>query len=1144
MQLRSNFYFFLFVTIFSMSCLSIQAQGIQTDFGKSRVQYGKFDWYFYRTTDFEVYYYMGGKNLAQYVLTHGSSQLEEIEELINTRNSSRITIVIYNTYADYRQSNITLAEEQYNSGGHTPIVDNIAFVYFDGDHENFNKRIRASLLEVMMNEALYGTSIQERIQNVALINIPEWYYQGLISYLSGDLSYEQKEEFEDGIAYDNYRKFGRLKPEEKILIGHYFWEYVINIYGKSKLGNILYLTRINKNIESGFDFVIGRPFYQIYQDWYKFYRYEILSKEESKFQQFDYILELKKLKKKGEITQIKLSPDGNKIAYSLNKQGKSSIWIYQINEAEKNKIYKKGHKIYESNIDKSYPLIDWHPRGEKLAIVYEEKTNPVFFEYDFEKKKKINERSIDKLNKILDFSYNKRGSKIVLSGIRNGSSDIFIYELKSYRLFPITNDIFDDQSPVFVGQDEGIVFSSNRPDNILSRKLFDADLAFNPSYDIFYYNAQIRSKELRRISFTKDIDEIKPAEYDTNFLSYLTTENGIINRNAVYLDSIFHKIEIIVEYQDTARYTNDTVRFWKNNMDLVYAFELKLKDSLIRSIDTAIIYNDTAYHYSLTNYMRHIRQYDIQQKSSLILELFKENNKVILSLAPIPPNVSKEILDKTATQTMQQKYIEYSRNEKLSKDRTRKTTSKRIRNVEKKKSDENNSADSFDYYFINDFAIRLVDSNNRIDLPRAIVFSEADLLRPNNQNDSIITYKRNRFGSSSSYFLSFTPNHLVSQFDNSFLNSPYLVYNKNEPLTPINKVTNAFFMVGINDLFKDYRISGGVRIKGNLDGAEYIMAFENLKSRLDRKYIFYRKSETSDNIYIRNKQLTHEGRVQLKYPFSWYSALKSDIFIRQDRNITLSSEQTSLTTKDILSTYTGFRLEYIFDNSRKIGENILYGTRLKIYGENYWNFENKTNAFVVIGADYRKYVKISKEIIWANRFAFASSMGSSKIVFMLGGIDNWLFPKINEDIQVDPEVNYIYKSLATQMRGFPQNIRNGNSYAVFNTELRIPIFKYFSDLPLKSSFLENFMIVPFADIGTAWTGPNPYSEENSLHKRIIKNNPLTITVITVGEPIVGGYGIGVRSKLFGYYVKLDHAWGFEGGVTYQNLTYLSLGLDF
>jgi hypothetical protein len=171
-------------------------------------------------------------------------------------------------------------------------------------------------------------------------------------------------------------------------------------------------------------------------------------------------------------------------------------------------------------------------------------------------------------------------------------------------------------------------------------------------------------------------------------------------------------------------------------------------------------------------------------------------------------------------------------------------------------------------------------------------------------------------------------------------------------------------------------------------------------------------------------------------------------------------------------------------------------------------------------------------------------MGSSKIVFMLGGIDNWLFPKINEDIQVDPEVNYIYKSLATQMRGFPQNIRNGNSYAVFNTELRIPIFKYFSDLPLKSSFLENFMIVPFADIGTAWTGPNPYSEENSLHKRIIKNNPLTITVITVGEPIVGGYGIGVRSKLFGYYVKLDHAWGFEGGVTYQNLTYLSLGLDF
>jgi Tol biopolymer transport system component len=1140
---RKNLKYILGILIMSVWIFSTHAQGIQTEFGKSRVQYGKFDWYFYRTSDFEVYYYMGGKNLAQYVLTHASEQLEEIEELLNTRNSSRITIVIYNTYADYLQSNITLQDEQYNSGGHTPIVDNIAFVYFDGDHVAFDKRIKSSLLEVLMNEALYGTSIQERIQNVALLNIPEWYYKGLISYLSGDLSLERKERFEDGIEYDAYEKFGRLKPEEKILIGHYFWEYVVNIYGKSSLGNILYLTRINKNIESGFDFVIGKPFYQIYQEWYKFYRYEILSKESSKYQSFDYQLELENFKKKGQITQIKLSPDANRIAYVLNKQAKTSIWIYDLNTNKRVRILKKGHKVFDIEIDKSYPLIEWHPRNNKLAVIYEEKTKPVFFEYDFEQKKKVNERSIDKINKVLDFSYSKRGSRLVLSAIRNGNSDIFMYELRSFRLFPITNDIYDDLYPVFVDEDKGIVFSSNRIGEDIARRLYDPELNFNPSYDLFYYDAENKSKKLRRISYTTNVDEIKPAEYDTNFLSYLTNENNIINRNAVYLDSVFFNIEVIIRYTDTARYTHDTLRFWENDLEKVKAHSYTFKDSLITSVDTYIVYHDTAYHFSLTNYIRNIRHYNIQQQSSSILEYFEENENILLSLSPIPLDIKSEIIEKVASKSMKEKYQDQAKKEDVLGDRIRKKSTKRIRNVSKT-TEEDQKADSFDYYFINDFAIRLVDSSRTNDSLKILVFDEEDIVSPSSARDSVYTYKRNKFGSSSSYFLSFMPDHLVSQFDNSFLNSPYLTYTKGEALTPINKVTNAFVLIGINDLFKDYRIAGGVRIRGNLTGAEYLMAFENLKRRIDQKYIFYRKSESTSDQFLVNKIITNEGRIQLKFPFSRYSALKSDVFLRQDRNISLSKEQNSLEAADVVSTFSGLKFEYVFDNSRKIAENILYGSRLKLYVENYWNFESRTNAFVVVGGDIRKYVKLHKEIIWANRLAFASSMGSSKIVFMLGGIDNWLFPKINTDIQVDPEVNYIYKSLATQMRGFTQNIRNGNSYAVFNSEIRFPVFSYFSSLPMKSSFLENFMIVTFADVGTAWKGLNPYSEDNSLNKRIINNNPLKISVITVGEPIVGGYGLGIRSKLFGYYIKLDHAWGFESGITYQQMTYISLGVDF
>jgi len=86
----------------------------------------------------------------------------------------------------------------------------------------------------------------------------------------------------------------------------------------------------------------------------------------------------------------------------------------------------------------------------------------------------------------------------------------------------------------------------------------------------------------------------------------------------------------------------------------------------------------------------------------------------------------------------------------------------------------------------------------------------------------------------------------------------------------------------------------------------------------------------------------------------------------------------------------------------------------------------------------------------------------------------------------------------------------------------------------------------FTDIGTAWTGPDPYSDKNSLNTTIIapKGNPLEITLNTQHNPLVGGYGWGVRSRLFGYFIRLDRAWAVQDGVILKPIWHLSLSLDF
>ena len=168
-------------------------------------------------------------------------------------------------------------------------------------------------------------------------------------------------------------------------------------------------------------------------------------------------------------------------------------------------------------------------------------------------------------------------------------------------------------------------------------------------------------------------------------------------------------------------------------------------------------------------------------------------------------------------------------------------------------------------------------------------------------------------------------------------------------------------------------------------------------------------------------------------------------------------------------------------------------------------------------------------------------------MYYLGGVDNWILrPNTSFDasVQVPQNETFAFQSIATPMRGFIQNIRNGTNFAVINNEIRIPIIKYLTNKPLKSDFLSNFQIVAFNDIGTAWTGAHPYSQDNAFNTIVIDESVFHIEIENQKDPIVYGYGLGLRTRLFGYFIRFDWAWGVDDGSRQKSIRYLSLTLDF
>ena len=401
-----------------------------------------------------------------------------------------------------------------------------------------------------------------------------------------------------------------------------------------------------------------------------------------------------------------------------------------------------------------------------------------------------------------------------------------------------------------------------------------------------------------------------------------------------------------------------------------------------------------------------------------------------------------------------------------------------------------------------------------------------------------------RFPIQQNYYTSFKTDQVVTQLDNSFLGTNYQRFTGGGSPVYLNPGLNALFKIGLSDLFEDKHIVAGFRIAGSLDN-EYLLSWENRIKNVDRQLVLHRQSFLKVNGYAGiAKILTHDARYTWKIPFSEVSATKLSIMYRNDRTVFASVSDESLPTPNAYDNYGGAKVEYIFDNTRKRGLNLYNGTRFKMWAE-YWRLvKEEQHDLLTMGFDFRNYKKIHRDLIWANRVAGATSFGKDRLVYYLGGVDNWLNPQFDNSINIVKPEQYQFQTLATNLRGFKQNIRNGNNFVVWNSEVRWPIFKYLLNRPIRSDFVQNFQIIGFGDLGMAWYDLNPYSDENVLNKNVYVGNPVTLTIFNQKEPIVGGYGFGLRSRLLGYFIRVDFAWGVDDKKVQKGMTYLSLTTDF
>ncbi len=1079
------------IVMMMMFCFSFKAgaqfyNGSQLSFGKNRVQYKDFLWTFYSFDKFDTYFYRNGQELAQYTARYAQKYIGEIELKLESTLDDKIQFIIFNNLSDLKQSNIGLMQdEQYNTGGITHIIGKKVFIYFDGSHTRFEEQIRAGISSIIFKQMMFGQRLGSQIKNNTLYTMPAWYEDGLMAWLSEGWDTDVDNRVRDGILSGKYDKFNHLTGVDALDAGHSLWKFVADNFGSSAVPNVVHMTKVTRSVENGFLYVVGLSFTNLILEWKRYYMEKYSADESGRY--LPSVVVQKKVKDNQVYLRPALNPDGNSLAYVNNDMGRYKLYVKDLVSGKRKCIWRGGYKLDEKT-DYSYPLLDWHPMGDILAFIVERKGEVHLFFYSRETKK-LNKMILYNFEKITSMAYTPDGRKLLVSAVQKGQSDIFLFNISSGSHEQITNDIFDDLHPRFVQNGRMIVFSSNRISDTLPPPKAEPPEVIPHNYDLFAYNYNSRSQVLRRVTSTRFANERFPMPYTDGLFTYLSDNNGIYNRYVARFDSAIIAVDTTIHY----RYFTESV--------------------------------------PVTNYSRNIIFHDVSPESMQLAQVVYDDHlyKIYLEDIPSGPPLAEPLVN-TAYMTQLQGTL----------------TAPGVIPTEPEEQERPQPARQ---RFFNVYeSDTLYDGGQEIDIDNYVFERQAYVnvggeeqavwrLEGDSVPGFVVPKKRN-------YRVEYSMNQFVTQIDFNFINMTYQPFAGGGSPIFLNPGFNALFKIGMTDLLEDYRLVGGVRLNINLINNEYIFSYSNLKHRMDKEIVLHRVTVENVSGYEIVRNHSHEAYFVLKWPFSPVFAVKGTASYRNDARVVLATDVISLNEKTVYTNWGGLKGELIYDNTRSLGLNLYDGTRFKVFAEYYQQIERGNQQLIVLGADFRHYIKIHRNFIWANRIALSTSMGHNKLIYYMGGVDNWLAPKFNGETPIDQTQNYAFQTLATNMRGFNQNIRNGNNFAVLNSELRMPVFRYLYNRPIRSDFLNNFQLVGFVDAGTAWTSWNPYSGENSLFTKYIYSGSLLIKVEQQRDPMVGGFGFGLRSRILGYFMRGDLAWGVEDGRIHKPVFYFSLSLDF
>jgi len=1054
----------------------------QRPFNKNRVQFKDFEWRFKTSPNLEFYYYEYGSRLSDFAILYAEEEFNRIADLIGYSPTQKIRLFIYNSVTDLMQSNVGLNTELLAIGGQVNFIRPIIEVPFTGSLYAFKQEVSKGIAQVLLNEMMYGTGFREMLQSAQIFNLPEWYLSGMSAYAAYGWSQEMDDYMRTAIRSNKIRHPNRSVGDDATLVGQSFWNFIAQKYGEHHIASILNLTRITRNEELAFQNTLGKPFRDLVKEWRNFYT-EISDKARKQYEpiKYDKVLNGNRNNKYA-LWQVKLSPDGRYVAYTLNQRGRYKVVVRDLRRQRKKVIMRGGFQVYTQRFNKQIPLIAWSD-NHKLGVAFMKKGKSrieVFHLDKRRKKKPVYAQTFEFFNQIVGFDISADATHFAISAdrrgvanIESGVNDVYIYNTKEQFLKKVTpSDLYDDRDPVFVGtSNDIIIFSSNRPNDTLNLPPATyKDL--NDDYNLFLYNPKISEELLTQLTYS-NAQETQPECHDLEWVYYLSNENGINNLYKLNLQN--GKQEILTNSLHDLR----AFSVAQGNLAIRYFGSRKLKERLVLDRNAELSPKAAApetYRLQLLRSKGYRASTPQKKKDAPPVNHFATDSlqKIAQDTLPAydPENWSfdnyvfdPQIVKEFKQSNRQNEQNQISRLIKKAQSSKKEVTIKGVFPYEPRFTAEQT------------VTTPLIDPLRGFGLLFEVRL--ADMLENHNFHAGILGITDLK---SSNYFAEY--NYLGKRIDVGARYDRKSIFVSNSDLIhrySLNKIVGRIALPFTNAL----------RIEG---------------------FAGYMNTRFTDIGVLSNPDV-RDDYVHLKGQLVFDNTVSSGMNMLQGSRAMVSYEQNLGMGGNIEKSFD--KLFVDLRHYQSLDREIVLATRFA-----YGHFGGKApKQFMLGGMDNWMGAQTGGGSLSGNPLRVEPGIGNSDLLF---------------------------HEFATNLRGFDYNAASGRQFFVFNAELRLPLIKYIFRETVKSRFFRNLQFIGFYDAGATWNDRGPWERNNDINTYIIRDGQtFEVIVRNYKNPYLMGFGWGVRTYLLGYYLKVDAAWSVNDFiVSNKPRYYFTLGYDF